>query len=772
MSPATLRHLTWSRVGVAVCVGLIAFGAVVALLPHHHHGRARRRCPFPEGQQDDRVANLPCPGAGGPADSRAVRHRLRHDRSGASRRATWPPRPLSLRGWCTPRRGGPAAWSTEDRRTTVALDPPGQPVAERGDTVAVIVTGIMTVTSDSGPPQLVPVAERIALHRSMTIARLAIVESLAGGSSTSRSGHDAHRAQDSGAPRRSMCVHPVCPGGRGLRSRHQQSLAARHGQHPRQSAGPVSTSVSSESVRGAVDTARRRGEDRIVLRCDRGLGCGCRGHVPVRAGDLRRVRQADSRRVVPCRPPRSTRPTPPMPRRATCARSGSPRTRPWRLVAYNCGNAGPACQAASAGYAEQVLATAASYTAPGAGVPSGVQAAVVSYAESQIGTPYVYGGDTPQTGFDCSGLVVWAYGLAGVVVPRVANDQWHDEPHVALSDAGPGRSRVLRQRRLRGPRRHLHREQRHGRCSLHRRRCPGRHLPRCRWGRLGRRRGRARCGRSGGHLMGSPRTCGCRGGVIVPLRPDVKLQIEADQRRPSPRDGRQSSERGPRCCPNSSASSTSLPSDEATATDPLRGPVHGAPLRTDVRGRRRIGRSKWGARWLLWVFGGHRLVSGGVGAGTGIFVRLLHHLADPALAWSPMDRASLPGPVALWASLLVTQLVFVGLVVVAIRLVRRFGAASGTLHGGPARASRAHVERAMGRRAVERHTAALYGKDAVAGARATGTRCGRRHRRPAVRQVRGLHPGGRRAPGRQGRGVRDPCRAPPQGSGGGDRHPP
>ena len=108
------------------------------------------------------------------------------------------------------------------------------------------------------------------------------------------------------------------------------------------------------------------------------------------------------------------------------------------LVAYNCGNPGPACQAASAGYAEEVLATAASYTAPGAGVPSGVQAAAVSYAESQIGTPYVYGGDTPQTGFDCSGLVVWAYGLAGVVVPRVANDQWHDEPHVALDDLVPG----------------------------------------------------------------------------------------------------------------------------------------------------------------------------------------------------------------------------------------------------------------------------------------------------------------------------------------------
>jgi cell wall-associated NlpC family hydrolase len=112
------------------------------------------------------------------------------------------------------------------------------------------------------------------------------------------------------------------------------------------------------------------------------------------------------------------------------------------LVAYNCGNPGAACQAASAGYAQEVLATAASYTAAGgigsAGVPSGVQAAAVSYAESQIGTPYVYGGDSPQSGFDCSGLVVWAYGLAGVVVPRVANDQWHDESHVALGDLVPG----------------------------------------------------------------------------------------------------------------------------------------------------------------------------------------------------------------------------------------------------------------------------------------------------------------------------------------------
>jgi cell wall-associated NlpC family hydrolase len=120
------------------------------------------------------------------------------------------------------------------------------------------------------------------------------------------------------------------------------------------------------------------------------------------------------------------------------------------LVAYNCGNPGPACQAGSAGYAAQVLATAASYTASGStvaastgtgtssGVPTVVQAAAVTYAESQIGTPYVWGGTSPKTGFDCSGLVVWAYGLAGVVVPRVANDQWHDEPHVAMDQVVPG----------------------------------------------------------------------------------------------------------------------------------------------------------------------------------------------------------------------------------------------------------------------------------------------------------------------------------------------
>lgn len=33
---------------------------------------------------------------------------------------------------------------------------------------------------------------------------------------------------------------------------------------------------------------------------------------------------------------------------------------------------------------------------------------------AEIGRPYVYGGDTPAVGFDCSGLVAWAAGVAGI----------------------------------------------------------------------------------------------------------------------------------------------------------------------------------------------------------------------------------------------------------------------------------------------------------------------------------------------------------------------
>ena len=49
--------------------------------------------------------------------------------------------------------------------------------------------------------------------------------------------------------------------------------------------------------------------------------------------------------------------------------------------------------------------------------------AIVRTARSQMGVRYKYGGASPKTGFDCSGLLYWAYRQHGVKIPRVAKDQ-------------------------------------------------------------------------------------------------------------------------------------------------------------------------------------------------------------------------------------------------------------------------------------------------------------------------------------------------------------
>ncbi|MGC2484944.1 MAG: NlpC/P60 family protein [Acidimicrobiales bacterium] len=64
--------------------------------------------------------------------------------------------------------------------------------------------------------------------------------------------------------------------------------------------------------------------------------------------------------------------------------------------------------------------------------------AAVKAAESQIGVPYVWGGETPGVGFDCSGLVQWAWAKAGISIPRTTETQYPALLHVVPTDLQPG----------------------------------------------------------------------------------------------------------------------------------------------------------------------------------------------------------------------------------------------------------------------------------------------------------------------------------------------
>ncbi|WP_370327640.1 transglycosylase SLT domain-containing protein [Euzebya sp.] len=114
---------------------------------------------------------------------------------------------------------------------------------------------------------------------------------------------------------------------------------------------------------------------------------------------------------------------------------------------------GPSATATLAPFTRPGSAAAVAYSRPGATVATAYErpasadplapgsdfgSAVVAIASRELGTPYVWGGESPG-GFDCSGLVRHAYRQAGIELPRVSRDQARvGEAVPSLDQAIPG----------------------------------------------------------------------------------------------------------------------------------------------------------------------------------------------------------------------------------------------------------------------------------------------------------------------------------------------
>lgn len=63
---------------------------------------------------------------------------------------------------------------------------------------------------------------------------------------------------------------------------------------------------------------------------------------------------------------------------------------------------------------------------------------IVDEAMKYYGWEYTWGGSNPDEGFDCSGLVQWCYGIAGIDLPRTSREQWEWCEEISVEDIVPG----------------------------------------------------------------------------------------------------------------------------------------------------------------------------------------------------------------------------------------------------------------------------------------------------------------------------------------------
>jgi cell wall-associated NlpC family hydrolase len=70
--------------------------------------------------------------------------------------------------------------------------------------------------------------------------------------------------------------------------------------------------------------------------------------------------------------------------------------------------------------------------------PTATGANISRTALSAVGTRYAHGGTSPAKGFDCSGLVCWAYAKNGITLPRTADEQSEVGDSIDREDLLPG----------------------------------------------------------------------------------------------------------------------------------------------------------------------------------------------------------------------------------------------------------------------------------------------------------------------------------------------
>lgn len=91
---------------------------------------------------------------------------------------------------------------------------------------------------------------------------------------------------------------------------------------------------------------------------------------------------------------------------------------------------------ASAALAVVVLAFGASLSAC---MPDDPGQTAAEHARQQVGRPWVYGGSSPETGFDCSGLTSYAWRQAGVTsMPRSSGAQYQWTERISRDELRSG----------------------------------------------------------------------------------------------------------------------------------------------------------------------------------------------------------------------------------------------------------------------------------------------------------------------------------------------